>query len=261
MTGFVSLVGAGPGDPELLTLKAVRRLQEADLILHDALVSQEILALAPRARRFFVGKRANRPSMEQETINRLLIRAARRGERVVRLKCGDPFVLGRGGEEGLALAAEGIAFEVVPGISSAVAAPALAGIPVTHRGKASAFLVVSGHAEKTWRPILEGLAPGSVTLVILMGLGNREALSAFLQSRGWTAETPVAVLLNASHPDGSNWFGTLSTLATTDAPAQTPDAAGIIVVGDVVSLAPQLQSQQPPQQETAQLTFRAAHPS
>ena len=128
--GFVSLVGAGPGDPELLTLRAAARLREADLVLYDALAGREALALAPLARWFYVGKRARRRSIAQESIERLMIRAARRGERVVRLKCGDPFVLGRGGEEALALARAGVPYEVVPGVTSAVAAPALAGIPV-----------------------------------------------------------------------------------------------------------------------------------
>ncbi len=131
-TGHVSLVGAGPGDPELLTLRALRRLRAADLVLNDALVPAALVELAPQARRFFVGKRAGRHSIEQDTIHRLMIRAARRGDRVVRLKCGDPFVFGRGGEEALALAEAGIPFEIVPGLSSALAAPALAGIPVTH---------------------------------------------------------------------------------------------------------------------------------
>ena len=125
--GFVSLVGAGPGDPELLTLRAVARLREADLVLYDALAGREAQSLAPRARWFYVGKRARRRSIAQETIERLMIRAAQRGERVVRLKCGDPFVLGRGGEEALALARAGVPYEVVPGVTSAVAGPALAG--------------------------------------------------------------------------------------------------------------------------------------
>src|SRR5215208_1077336 len=182
MTGRVSLVGAGPGDPELLTLRAVRRLREADLVLYDALVPTEILAFASRARRFYVGKRAGRASIEQDAINRLMIREARRGHRVVRLKCGDPFVFGRGGEEALALAAAGIACEVVPGVTSALAAPLLAGIPVTHRGLASAFLVVSGHAESAYGPVLRSLAPGSATVVILMGLANRAAIATELRA-------------------------------------------------------------------------------
>ena len=132
--GFVSLVGAGPGDPDLLTRKAADRLADADLVLYDALVDPATLALAPTAQRVFVGKRAGRPQVRQEFIHWLMIRAARAGKKVVRLKGGDPFVFGRGGEEGLALAAAGISFEVVPGVSSAIAAAALAGIPVTHRG-------------------------------------------------------------------------------------------------------------------------------
>src|SRR5713226_2243399 len=121
MSGFVSLVGAGPGDPELLTRRAALRLAQAELILYDALVTPEILALAPHAQRFFVGKRAHRPASQQDTSHRLMIRAARRGRRVVRLKGGDPFLLGRGGEEALALADAGIPYEVVPGLSSALA--------------------------------------------------------------------------------------------------------------------------------------------
>ena len=116
--GSVSLVGAGPGDPELLTIRAVRRLTEADLVLYDALVPTGVLEYAPRARRFYVGKRAGRPSIQQDAINRLMIREARRGHRVVRLKCGDPFVFGRGGEEALALAAAGIPCEIVPGVTT-----------------------------------------------------------------------------------------------------------------------------------------------
>ncbi len=197
MNGFVSLVGAGPGDPELLTVKAARRLEEAEVIFHDALVSAEVLALAHRAWRISVGKRAGTKEVTQEDIHRLLVRTARRGRRVVRLKCGDPFVLGRGGEEALALAEAGVPFEVVPGVSSALAAPALAGVPVTHRGLASGFLVVSGHAEATWRPILDALPPSSVTVVVLMGVPARAQIAAALLARGWPAATPAAALANA----------------------------------------------------------------
>src|SRR6266850_6665634 len=146
MLGHVSLVGAGPGDPELWTLRAVAYLQQADLVLYDALVDARALRQFTRAQCFCVGKRARRESVRQETIHRLMIRAARAGKRVVRLKGGDPFVFGRGAEEAMALAMAGVAFEVVPGVSSAIAAPELAGIPVTHRGAASGFLVLSGHA-------------------------------------------------------------------------------------------------------------------
>jgi uroporphyrin-III C-methyltransferase/precorrin-2 dehydrogenase/sirohydrochlorin ferrochelatase len=255
------LVGAGPGDPELMTRRAARVLGEADLVLYDALVDPRALDLAPQARRFPVGKRAGRPSIRQETINRLMVRAALRGQRVVRLKCGDPFVLGRGGEEALALVAAGVAFEVVPGVSSAVAAAALAGIPVTHRGLAAGFVVVSGHAETAYGPVLDSLAPHSLTVVVLMGLGSRAAVASRLLARGWSPLTPAAVVLGASTEAAHAWTGTLGALATADvsaAPrdreargreadppderrrihfADAEDAPGTIVVGAVVSLA------------------------
>jgi uroporphyrin-III C-methyltransferase/precorrin-2 dehydrogenase/sirohydrochlorin ferrochelatase len=234
MSGFVSLVGAGPGDPELLTVRAVDRLRRADLVLYDALVEEDLLALAPNAKRFYVGKRAGRHSIDQDGIHKLMVRAAQRGERVVRLKCGDPFVLGRGGEEALALEAAGIAYEVVPGLSSAIAAPALAGIPVTHRGLAAGFAVLSGHAESAYGPVLSSLAPGSLTLVVLMGLRTRGELASALLTRGWSPATPAAVVLGASHDGTTRWLGTIATLA--DAAVDT-ELAGIIVVGEVVQLA------------------------
>src|SRR5262245_8720779 len=163
--GFVSLVGAGPGDPELLTRRAIDRLEHADVVFHDALVDPAVRALAPRARHVFVGKRAGRAASQQEFIHRLMTRAALRGLRVVRLKGGDPFVFGRGGEEALALARAGVPFELVPGVTSAVAAAELAGIPVTHRGIASAFVVVAGHSDAAWRPVLDSLAPQALTIV------------------------------------------------------------------------------------------------
>ena len=237
MRGFVSLVGAGPGDPELLTRRAAARLREADLVLYDALAGREALRLAPQARWFYVGKRARRRSISQETIERLMIQAARRGERVVRLKCGDPFVLGRGGEEALALVRAGIAYEIVPGVTSAVAAPALAGIPVTHRGMASAFAVVSGHAESACAPLLSSLAPGSATIVVLMGLRNRGAIARLLLARGWPRPTPAAVVLDASRESSMTWTGTLATLRRCSLPEERPESAGVLVIGEVVSLA------------------------
>ena len=176
--GHVSLVGAGPGDPGLLTRTAIARLRAADVVFYDALIDDRILRYARRAQRFFVGKRAGRHAMSQRTIEALLVRAARRGKRVVRLKGGDPFVFGRGGEEALALQRAGIAFDVVPGITSAVAAPAAAGIPVTHRGVASAFLVVSGHEEESFASAIRQMEPHGATVVILMGLGRSAALLA-----------------------------------------------------------------------------------
>ena len=236
MSGLVSLVGAGPGDPELLTRKAARRLAEAHLVLYDALVSVEALALAPRAQKFYVGKRCKRHAMSQETIHRLMVRAARRGKRVVRLKGGDPFVFRRGGEEALALRAAGVAFEMVPGVSSAVAAPALAGIPVTHRGVSSAFTVVSGHDEAAWRPVVDGLPPRASTLVVLMGLAQRQAIAAALRARGWAPSTPCAVLLAASTPEAHAWTGTLEEIGQAPLPESRADAPGTLVFGEVVAV-------------------------
>jgi uroporphyrin-III C-methyltransferase/precorrin-2 dehydrogenase/sirohydrochlorin ferrochelatase len=235
-TGFVSLVGAGPGDPALLTRKAIATLRASDLVLYDALVDDRVLRYARHAQRFFVGKREGRHVLTQEKINALMIRAARRGRRVVRLKGGDPFVLGRGGEEALALGAAGVPFEVVPGISSAIAAPALAGIPVTHRGLASAFLVVSGHDVEAFASAIAGLESRGVTLVVLMGLARTAALASRLLDRGWARETPAAVIVDASSSGQQVWRGTVGELA--DGASDVPVAApGTIVVGEVVSLA------------------------
>jgi len=231
---MVSLVGAGPGDPDLLTLKAARRLREADLVLHDALVSPEIVAMASQARCLDVGKRAGEPSASQNVIHRILVQAARAGERVVRLKGGDPFVLGRGGEEMLALAVAGVPFEIVPGVSSAVAAPALSGIPVTHRGLSSAVLVVSGHAPEAYRPPLLSLAPHSATIVVLMGLASRAGVAACLIERGWEGTTPAATVCRASTPASSTSIETLERWR--DSGASVPEGPGVLVVGDVVSL-------------------------
>jgi uroporphyrin-III C-methyltransferase len=233
--GLVSLVGAGPGDLDLLTRKAAKRLAEADLVLYDALVDPEALELAPQAQRVFVGKRAGRPAVRQEFIHWLMIRAARRGRKVVRLKGGDPFVFGRGGEEALALAAEGIPFEVVPGVSSAIAAAALAGIPVTHRGISTGFVVVSGHAEEAYRAILESLAPQSATIVVMMGLGRIEQIARLLVNRGWSALTPAAVVFGASTSSAAVWTLTLHELMQG---LESPDTGnpGTVIVGDVVRL-------------------------
>jgi uroporphyrin-III C-methyltransferase/precorrin-2 dehydrogenase/sirohydrochlorin ferrochelatase len=233
-TGFVSLVGAGPGDPELLTLRAAKRLAEADVVFHDALVPRAILENARRARLVDVGKRAGARSVDQRAINTLMIHAARAGERVVRLKGGDPFVLGRGGEEALALARERIPFEIVPGVSSAFAAPALAGIPVTHRGLSSSVLVLSGHAPSAYRPLLSSLAPASTTLVVLMGLGNRCDVARSLLATGWSASTPAATLARAGTPSATISIGTLESWVEEGMePVEGPTT---LVVGDVVNL-------------------------
>jgi uroporphyrin-III C-methyltransferase/precorrin-2 dehydrogenase/sirohydrochlorin ferrochelatase len=238
MAGFVSLVGAGPGDPELLTVRALRRLRDADLVLNDALVHDDLLALAPTAQRFYVGKRAGRHSIDQDGIHALMIRAARRGQRVVRLKAGDPFVLGRGGEEALALEAAGVAYEVVPGLSSATAAPLLAGIPLTHRGVASGFAVISGHAEAAYAPIVDSIAPGALTLVVLMGVKLKAEIARRLLGRGWSAETPAAMLFGASQPGGFTVTTTLGGVCELVVPAT--DQPAVLVIGEVVALADQI---------------------
>ena len=239
MTGFVSLVGAGPGDPGLLTRTALSRLRRADLVLYDALVSDAILQLARRARRFPVGKRGGRPSMAQETIHALMIRAARRGLRVVRLKGGDPFVFGRGGEEALALRAANVPFDVVPGVSSAIAAPALASIPVTHRGIASAFTVLAGHAPASYGPVLDAIAPGATTLVFLMSVGQQREIAASLIARGWRPSTRAALLFAASRTDAETWTGTIASLAAGGGVFES-ERPGLIVVGEVVNVREQL---------------------
>jgi uroporphyrin-III C-methyltransferase / precorrin-2 dehydrogenase / sirohydrochlorin ferrochelatase len=252
--GHVSLVGAGPGDPGLLTRTAIARLRAADLVLYDALIDPRILRYARKAQRFFAGKRAGRPSgdetprpieaMTQQTIQTVMIRAARRGRRVVRLKGGDPFVFGRGGEEALALRRAGVPFDVVPGVSSAIAAPALAGIPVTHRGVSSAFLVVSGHDDETFAPVIGRLDPNGLTLVILMGVGRSAAIATRLVERGWSPETPAAIVVDASTPHQQVWRGTLSQLEKGDGSLFSKSVkrlpspfSGTIIVGDVVALA------------------------
>ena len=233
--GTVALVGAGPGDPDLLSVRAARRLAEADLVLYDALIDPAVLDLAGSARRVYVGKRAGRHSVSQEFINRLMIRAARRGQRVVRLKGGDPFVFGRGGEEALALVNAGVPFEIVPGISSATAAAGLAGIPVTHRSIAAGFLVVSGHAEEAYGPILESVDPQSVTIVVMMGLGRIDAIASLLLGRGWSALTPAAVLLGAATASSEVRTTTLADLQR-GLDLDDTTSAGTVVIGKVVGI-------------------------
>ena len=231
--GHVSLVGAGPGDPELWTLRAVQRVRSADLVLYDALVDARALRELTAAPCFCVGKRGGRPSVRQETIHRLMIGAARRGKRVVRLKGGDPFVFGRGGEEALALRIAGIPFDVVPGVSSAIAAPASAGIPVTHRSLASALLTVSGHERSAFEDAVGALRPNAVTLVVLMGVSTRDQIAAALRARGWRFDTPAAIVCGATTPDAYTWTGTLAQLAGAEVPSGPP---GVIVIGEVVRL-------------------------
>jgi uroporphyrin-III C-methyltransferase/precorrin-2 dehydrogenase/sirohydrochlorin ferrochelatase len=231
--GRVSLVGAGPGDPELWTVRALRRVEEADLVLYDALVDVEALRCTTRAQCFCVGKRARRDSVPQETIHKLMIRAARQGKRVVRLKGGDPFVFGRGAEEALALAHAGIPFEVVPGVTTAVAAAELAHIPVTHRGVASAFLVLAGHTSEAVDETLGSVKPNTLSVVFMMAVGARAELAGKLMAHGWAAATPAAIVCGASTPDAWTWTGTLSEIGAATPP---PGLAGVLVVGEVIDV-------------------------
>ena len=228
----VALVGAGPGDPELLTLRAARLIAGADVVVHDALVGDGVLALIPiSAERIDVGKRPGRPT-PQEMISALLVELGRQGKRVVRLKGGDPFVFGRGGEEAEALAAAGVEFEVVPGISSSVAAPAAAGIPVTHRGVAAGFSVVTGH-RRAGEPDLDwrSLARVGGTIVVLMGVSRRAAIAAELIAGGLDLATPVAAVESATTGQQVVGRWRLDELARAD--VRSP---AVIVVGAVASL-------------------------
>lgn len=234
--GRVSIVGAGPGDPGLLTRRAASRLRTADLVLFDALVDERVVAIASRAQRFFVGKRAGRHALAQPEIDAVMIRAARRGRHVVRLKGGDPFVFGRGGEEVLALQAAGVPYEVVPGVSSVLAAPALAGIPVTHRGVAGSVLVTTGHDEQAFAAQIGSLPAEGVTLVIAMGFARRAALAGVLAKAGWADDTPAAVIAGASWPDQAVWRGVLRDLRAGAGVVGGGEAPALVVVGRVAAL-------------------------
>ena len=237
MTGKVFLVGAGPGDTRLLTLRGAELLASADVVVLDALVSEGIRKLIPRtARTVYAGKRASAHTLSQDEINKLLVAEAKRGNRVVRLKGGDPFVFGRGGEEAEELRNEGIPFEVVPGISSAIAGPAYAGIPVTHRSFATSLTLVTGHESETSTGIRwDLLAQMEGTVVFLMGLGNLDSISRNLISNGRNESTPVAVIAHATTPRQRTVCGDLRSIGgLVDASGIT--APALIVVGDVVSL-------------------------
>ena len=251
-TGRVSLVGAGPGDPDLWTVGGVRRLREADLVLYDALVDVGALRRMTKAQCFCVGKRARRDSVPQETIHRLMIRAARQDKRVVRLKGGDPFVFGRGGEEAIALAMAGVPFEVVPGVTTAVAAAELAGIPVTHRGVASAFLVLAGHTSEAVDCTLRSVRPNTVSIVILMGVGSRGDLASKLMAHGWSADTPAAIACAASTPDAWTWTGALAQLGAAAPPG---DLAGVLIVGEVVRVREALSEASRPTQAGNEVSY------
>ncbi|MCC6442505.1 MAG: uroporphyrinogen-III C-methyltransferase [Armatimonadetes bacterium] len=238
-SGRVFLVGAGPGDPGLITLRGLECIGQSDCIVYDRLVGEAILRHArPDAEMIYAGKTPVRHTLSQDEINALLVEKAAEGKMVCRLKGGDPYVFGRGGEEGEALRTAGIPFEVVPGITSAIAVPAYAGIPVTHRGVASSFAVVTGHedpvkAETSIR--WEYLAQGADTLVFLMGVENLPAIVEQLARHGRPPETPVALIRWGTRPEQRTLISTLSEVAE-KARAEGFASPAVTVVGEVVSL-------------------------
>lgn len=238
-TGKVTLVGAGPGDPDLLTLKALKAIQAATVLLVDDLVSPEVVAHAsPRARIIPVGKRGGCKSTPQAFIERLMLMAAREGETVVRLKGGDPFIFGRGGEEMEHLRAAGIEVEVINGITSGLAAATSLGVPLTHRDHAQGVIFMTGHAQKgadapDWRALAATAAQARLTLVIYMGMSSAARLQEDLLGGGLPADTPVAVVQRASLPDQRHVVTRLSELARTIERDKLASPS-VIVVGDVV---------------------------
>jgi uroporphyrinogen III methyltransferase/synthase len=237
-TGTVYLVGAGPGDARLLTLRAAELLESAEVVVLDALVSKEITARIPKTTRIvYAGKRAGEHTLSQEKINQLLIDEAKKGHDVVRLKGGDPFIFGRGGEEAEELIAAGVPIEIVPGISSAVAGPAYAGIPVTHRAYATSVTVVTGHEADEGSTGIQwpALAQLDGTIVFMMGLANLPTISRKLIEHGAPADRPVAVISNGTRPDQRTVVGTLRNIEQRVAEAKLSTPA-LIVVGEVVKL-------------------------
>ncbi|MEF8820693.1 MAG: uroporphyrinogen-III C-methyltransferase [Halovenus sp.] len=242
--GTVYLVGAGPGDPDLLTVRARRLIDSADIVMHDSLVHDEVISSCPAdATLVDVGKRPgpNGERTTQEEIHDLLVENASDGQRVVRLKCGDPTVFARGGEEAEHLAAAGVDFEIVPGVTSAIAAPAVAGIPVTHRDHASMLTVVTGHEDPTkeesaidW-DALAAIADAGGTLAILMGVGRLPDNTAALEASGLDPDTPVAMVERATYHDEQVVTGTLETIVDR---AECVDISppAVTLVGEVVEV-------------------------
>jgi len=238
--GKVYLTGAGPGDIELLTLKAARVIKEADVIVYDRLANPDILKMAKNGCRFvYVGKEDGRHTLPQDEINETLYKLAKEADIVVRLKGGDPFVFGRGGEEGAYLAKKGVEFEVIPGITSAISVPAYAGIPVTHRGISVGFRVITGHEapNKPKSQIPWENFKTDDTIVFLMGLHNLDKIAAKLIEIGKPKDFPVAVISKGTTPEQKVVVGTLENIAQKAKNLQTP---ALIVVGKVVLLREQL---------------------
>ena len=230
--GHLALVGAGPGDPELLTVRAARLLGAADVVVHDALVGTGVLALAAiDAELIDVGKRPGRPT-PQELINTLLVHLAGQGRSIVRLKGGDPFVFGRGGEEALALQQTGVRYEIVPGVTSAFAAPAAAGIPVTHRDIAASVTVVTGHRTGGAQPVdWRSVAAVGGTILVLMGVANRASIAEALIQGGLAPDTPVAAVRCGTTEHQAVARCRLDTLTST--PVESP---AVLVIGTVAAL-------------------------
>jgi len=237
--GKVYLMGAGPGDPGLISVKGADCLKDADVIVYDRLLDERLLDAAPSgAERIYVGKAAGEHIKPQEEINRLLVTRAKEGKTVVRIKGGDPFVLGRGGEEAEALVQNGISFEVIPGVTSAIAVPAYAGIPVTHRGLASSFAVITGHedpAKESSSINWEKLATGVDTLIFLMGMKNLPQIAIKLMEHGRPSNTPVAVIEEGTRPEQETVVGSLDDIVARVEEYRLT-APAIIIVGDVVKL-------------------------
>ena len=227
----VYLIGAGPGDADLITLKAVKALNKADVVLYDYLANEEILTHAPEtAQRIYVGKKAGEHYKTQDEINELIIGQAKNHENVVRLKGGDPFVFGRGGEEILALMEHDIKFEVIPGVTSAIGAPTSLGLPVTHRAVATSVTIVTGHEDPTKEESQVHWDYTADTLIILMGIGNiKENTTEIMKYR--SADTPVCVVESGTLPDENLVFGTLGDIS--DKEINTP---AILIIGDVVKM-------------------------
>lgn len=237
MSGTVYIVGAGPGDPKLITVRGAEVLGRADVVVFDRLASPALLDLAPTdAERIYAGKEPGRPAMSQERISALLVERALAGEEVVRLKGGDPFVFGRGGEEALACARARVPFEVVPGVTSAIAAPAVAGIPVTHRGVARSLAVVTASGAHGEDVDLTAVAIATDTLVLLMAAGKLERTCEALIAAGRSADEPAALIGWATTPEERSVFGSLADLPALCLAASVGPPA-VLVVGRVVSLA------------------------